>query len=162
MNNTGETCQMKSCCKKIVIPTIAVAVALFAMEWLIHGIWLMPIYKETAALWRPMEEMGMFPLCIVRLLTLSLLFTVMYCKCKKSSAESCGTDGKKPCKVKKSLCFGIMLGLLLGTMMGSSYLWMPIPAELGIKWFIAGLAEGIVVSFVLSLVCCDKKGECNA
>ena len=64
--------------------------------------------------------------------------------------------------MKKSLCFGVILGALLGTLSASAYLWMPISAELAIKWFIAGLAEGIVISAVLSSICCNKKGECKA
>ena len=158
MNDSG--CKMKQCMKPMIISTIAVAISLFLTEWLIHGVWLKPLYEQTASLWRPMNEMGMFPWCIIRLLALGFLFSALYCKCKKSGGE-CATDGKKECPKKAAMCFGVMLGLLIGTMMASSYLWMPIPGELAIKWFIGGLAQGIVVSLVLSRVCCSK-GSCKA
>jgi len=157
--NSG--CKMKACIKPMLCSTIAVAIVLFALEYLIHGIWLKPLYEQTASLWRPAAEMGMCPWCLIRLLVLAFLFTALYCKCKKAKPEVCDFTGKKECPKKHALCFGIVLGLLIGTMMASSYLWMPIPGELAVKWFIGGLVEGIVVALVLSCTFCTK-GECKA
>ena len=161
MNDSG--CKMTQCVKPMLISTIAVAIVLFGLEYVIHGIWLKPMYQQTAALWRPEGEMGMFPWCIIRLLTLSFIYSALFCKCKIAKMdEACSTDGKACCPIKGSLCFGIVLGSLIGVMMASSYLWMPIPGELAIKWFIAGLVEGVVVSAVLSCLCSKKSGSCKA
>jgi len=158
----NSECKMKACVKPMIISVLAVLVTLFATEYLIHGIWLMPLYQQTASLWRPMSEMGMFPWCIIRLLALSFIYSALYCKCKKAKPEACDIDGKKQCPIQHGLCFGILLGLLIGTMMASSYLWMPVPGELAIKWFIGGLGQGILVGLVLSCICSKKKGECQA
>src|SRR5258708_15066029 len=44
--------------KRLILAIIAVFVALFATDYLIHGMWLMSDYKATASLWRPDAEMG--------------------------------------------------------------------------------------------------------
>jgi len=159
----GSECKMKSCIGKMLIAIVVLTIFQFAFEWLVYGVWLMPIYKDTAALWRPMNEMGMCPWCIIRLLTLSVLFSALFCKCKKSM-EPCDTAtpsecniGGKHCPIKRSLCFGITLGLLIGVMNASTYLWMPIPGELAIKWLVAGVVEGIFIGAILSCLCKAKK-----
>lgn len=157
MNN--ENCKMKECIKPMAIGTVAVAVTLFLVEWLVHGVWLMPLYEQTAALWRATNDMGMSPWGIVRLLALGFLITAIFCKCKQAKMAACEA-GAKPCPRKMGFCFGTIIGAFMGTMMASSYLWMPVPAELGIKWFIGGLAEGIAAGLVLShlasRMCKDK------
>jgi len=156
MENSG--CKMKGCFMPMLVSTVLVALGMFIVEYVIHGIWLMPLYQQTASLWRPMSEMGMHPWCVVRLLLLAFLFSVLYCKCKKAKMEACGVDGTS-CPIKGSLCFGIVIGLLIGTMSASTYLWMPIPGELAVKWFIGGIAEGIMISLVLGALCFKSKGE---
>lgn len=155
--NNGE-CKMQGCIKKMIVPVIALMVFQFGFEWLVHGVWLKPIYEQTSQLWRPMNEMGMFPWCLIRLFTLSLLFGALYCKCAKKM-ENCATPAtgdKKECPKKAAVCFGIVLGLLIGVMNASSYLWMPIPGELAIKWLIAGIVEGVCIALILSCVCKKK------
>lgn len=151
MNENG--CKMTGCVKKIFFPAVAVFIFLFFAEYLIHHVWLMPLYEDTAALWRDESEMqALFPGYILRLAMLSLLFTVLYCKCKPAQQDvsHSATGMVTPCQWKRGICFGSIIGLLLGTMMASSYLWMPIPFELAVNWFISGVLEGIGVGLVLS------------
>ena len=158
MNDSG--CKMMGCIKPLLISTVLLAFFLFGSEMLIHGVWLVPLYEQTASLWRPKAEMGLSVWGILRLLVLAFTYSALYCKCCKAEMESCGTGDDKSCPKKKGLCFGVILGLLIGTMIASPYLWMPIPAELAIKWFIGGFVQGICVGIMLG--CMGQKKECAA
>ena len=151
----GSECKMKACVNPMLISTVLIAIFLAGSEMLIHGYWLMPLYEQTPNLWRPKAEMGQFPWCMIRLLTLAFLYSALYCKCSKAK-ESCAAPvvdgGKKECPMKHSLCFGLVLGALIGTMMASSYLWMPVSGELAIKWFIGGLVQGVCVGIMLGFI----------
>ena len=43
--------------KRLILAFIAVFVAIFATDFVIHGIWLKPDYAASASLWRPEAEM---------------------------------------------------------------------------------------------------------
>lgn len=147
-----SNCNMATYIKPVIFGTIALAVLWFAAEFVIHGIWLMPLYEQTAELWRPSEEMGPSLWSMLRLLAISFAITVLYCKTLMPCAPK-SDDSKKSCPMKHGLCFGAVLGLLIGTMMGSSWLWQPIPVDLAIKWFITGFAQGVLSGLVLAPIC---------
>jgi len=42
---------------RLLIAIVAGFIVIFATDWLIHGIWLVPDYEATKALWRPESEM---------------------------------------------------------------------------------------------------------
>jgi hypothetical protein len=152
----NKTCDMKGCVKKYLFSALVVFVFLFVAEFVINHIWLQPLYEYTSHLWRPKGQMAdYFPLMFVYLGALSLILTALYFKCKKAQPEI--KEGEKaPCPKKHGLCFGITIGLLLGVMHAAAYIWMPIPGELAIKWFISGLLEGVVSGLLLSCVCMRK------
>jgi hypothetical protein len=157
MKNSDKSCSAKPCCVgKYLLAAIPVFIFLMATGFLINHIWLKDLYMQTASLWRPMDEMsGMFPKIAAYQAILSVLLTALYKKCK--NAECAPAEGdKKPCPRAKALCFGIVIGLLMGTMQGAAYIWMPIPLELAVKWFISGLVQGIGVALILSFTCCKK------
>ena len=156
MENSG--CKIKGCFVPMLASSILVAAGMYITENAIHLGWLQNLYRETASMWRPASEIGMYPWYIVRLLVLGFAFSALYCKCVKGKAESCGADGKS-CPVKGVLCFGIVIGILIGTMSASNYLWIPIPAELAVKTFIGGILEGIVISLILGALCFKSKVE---
>jgi hypothetical protein len=152
---------MMSCIKPLLMSTLAVALFTFVFEFLVHGMWLMPLYEQTASLWRPMEEMGPSALSFARLFLLSFLISALTCKCMKKNS-ACGDGnaaGKTTCSNQQALCFGVILGLFMGIMMAGSYLWMPIPGELAMKWFIGGLVQG-TVSVLIATWLLRRKG-CN-
>ncbi len=63
-----EGCPIKGCIGKLLCTAVAVFIVLFVMGYLIHHVWLMPIYKQTASLWRPMGQMkDMMPLLLALL-----------------------------------------------------------------------------------------------
>ena len=87
--------------KKIIIASFAVFVAWFVLDYLIHGVLLMPTYEETASLWRPVEEMKPWLMWIVNLITALCLVSIYAIYFKE-----------------KNLKTGVMFGLLTGIATG--------------------------------------------
>ncbi len=153
----AKECPIKGCLGKLLCGALPVFIFLFAAGFLIHHVWLMPIYQQTASLWRPMEQLeGMMPLMLLYYALLSLSITGLFCKASKGhpcdvSDPECKIGGSK-CPIKFGICFGALVGLLMGTHCAGSYIWTPIPGELAVKWFIASLIQGIGAGVILSLL----------
>ena len=152
-------CSHMSWYKTLLFPTILVAVAMFMLEFALHGIWLTPLYEETAQLWRPESEMQPSFLSIARLLAFSFLITVFYYQSVPGMQRMCSKDGQPASRYQCMLCFAITIGLFLALEMSSSYLWMPISGELAIKWAIVGFIQGIVAGFVIFAVDRGRKAS---
>ena len=164
MNNTE--CNMKGCIGRMILSVILVFIFLLASGYLVHHRWLMPIYEQTAALWRPMDEMkAMMPWMFGYYAVLSILISALFCKIKKAKIQACASGasegdyrvGGKHCPIKCGICFGITVGLLIGVVNAAAWIWMPIPGELAVKWIIAWVLQGIGAGLILSFIC-RKKG----
>ncbi|MDE3017351.1 MAG: hypothetical protein KGI29_10625, partial [Pseudomonadota bacterium] len=57
MDNNTNCCPVKNGLGKLMCSVLPVFVFLLAAGYIIHHIWLMPIYEQTATLWRPVGEM---------------------------------------------------------------------------------------------------------
>lgn len=152
--------------KKCLISALAVFVFMSLYEHFFHGCpWMVNMYQQTAALWRTPEAMKeMMPWFIGKDVILALIFTCLYKKfamAYMSDAGTCSATGEKKacCPIQRGLCFGMKIGLLLGTLQGSAYAYMPIPLDLAIAWFVGGVVEGLGIGLVLSLIC--NKKECD-
>lgn len=156
---------MTECSKsKCLIAVIAVFVFIFGFDWVFHGHFLMGMYEETASVWRPIEEMEkFFPLCLLYHAVMALVYTCWYKKFIVYSTPSClGTGDAKPCcPHKRSICFGLFIGLINGFGMASWYIHLPVPEALAFGWLAAGVLQGIGVGLVLSFVYKSKSGECS-
>lgn len=156
---------MKSCPKsKCLISVVAVFIFIFVYDFLVHGILLEDAYNATANLWRNYDEMqSMMWMCFVMHGVLAFLYTALFCLSCKKSGGSCDstpkTDEKKCCPIKRGVCFGTILGLILGVMNAGAYLHLPIPESLAISWFFASLVQGVGVGIILSLL--NNKKSCG-
>jgi len=169
-NNTQ--CPIKGCLGKWLGGAVVTFILLFACGFVIHHVWLMPIYQATAPLWRPMEQMQtMFPLMLAYYALLALAISALFCKVKKGKMACIAAAGEqseckiggKHCPIRYGLCFGIVIGVLMGTLCAGSYIWMPIPGDLAVKWFIGDVVQGIVIGVTLALLChCCKKKDCTS
>lgn len=118
--------------KQIAIATIAVVVSWEILDYVIHSLILMPVYEQTASLWRPMEEMKMGLMVIVVIVS-SLAFVLIY--------SLLVTDKS----VNSGLLFGLLFGVGTGISMGyGSYAFQPIPYSLALGWSLGALVESIV------------------
>ncbi len=128
---------------KIILATVAVFVAWFVMDWVIHGMLLMPTYEETADLWRPEAEMKHVVMSMVNAITALCLATIyaLYIRDKG---------------VRTGLIYGLLLGVAFGVGMGfGSYSYQPIPYFLAQAWFWAGVVEVGVAGLLLGLIIKD-------
>ncbi|MEM7651457.1 MAG: hypothetical protein AAF204_05190 [Pseudomonadota bacterium] len=114
---------------------------LFGFEYLVHHILLMDLYTQTESLWRPMEAMEeFFPIMIVRNVLLVVLIGYIFTR---------NFEGKG---IMEGIRFGLPVGVLLGLVMSSSYIWMSIPLELALGWASSGLGLGLGLGIVFSLI----------
>lgn len=127
--------------KRIVLAVVAVFVAWSALDFVIHGVILAKSYGDTAQLWRPMEQMKMGLMQVVKIIT-AAAFVCLY-------AFFVGNKS-----VKRGLLFGLVFGLGVGISMGyGTYAVQPIPYKIAITWFlgtlvstgVAGLLAGWIV-----------------
>lgn len=114
---------------------------MFAYDFLVHQHLLGGLYQQTKDLWRPDAEMqANFPLMMVRNLLLIGVIGYIFTR---------NFEGKG---LMEGIRFGIPMGLLLAIMMGSSYIWMPIPQTLALSWAAAGLGLGLGLGIIFSLI----------
>ncbi len=158
MNNESGTCStkanscsMKSCnWTQCIVSVIVAFVVIWLFEWVFHGILLMPMYQETAALWRPYEQMADYiHISLIRVLVIAMIFAKFY----KYACQSSGS----------CYCAGIGIGLKLGTLIGiiqfGSYAYMAIPLTLAIYWLVGNIVMGVLVGLALAATCklCNRK-----
>ena len=133
--------------KKVLLGAVAVFVAWFILDYIIHQMMLSGIYEENKALWRPMEEVNMVLGFIVSFLS-AFFFTYAYYRYvdRKNFATGAG--------------FGLVIGLIWGISWGyGTYVWMPIPYSLAISWFFASVVEVTVAGMIIGLIMKEKAAE---
>lgn len=152
-----SSCKHSAWLKSLILPTIAVAIVQFIIEFAAHGIWLTPLYEQTAELWRPQSDMEPSALSMLRLFAFSFFICALYFQSVPGMQLMCAKDGNANSRFQLVLCFGVTLGGFMGVEMSSSYLWMPIPLELAIKWFIVGFLQGFTAALVIFAVDRNRK-----
>lgn len=121
---------------RMLLAIVAVFIAWSALDFIIHGVLLMPIYEATAGLWRPMDEMNM-PLMYAVTLVFTVCFVLIYVLLVERRSLSSG------------ILYGTLFGLATGVSMGfGSYTYMPIPLTLAVGWFFGVLVELIVAGAI--------------
>ena len=119
--------------KRWVVPAVVAFIAIFAADFLIHGVWLSGFYHEHAQWWRPESQMkALMPFMTLAQLILALLLTAVYGKGYESGKGGLG----------QGVRFGFLMGLLLfapATLM--QYCIYPYPGSLLASWLVGGVAE---------------------
>lgn len=133
---------------KILLPgTIAVFILWSALDWLLHGVLLMPAYQATAALWRPFAEIKMGVIWGTTLVS-ALCFTLIY------------LYGFAGVSTQRTLAFGLWFGLAAGTSMGlGTYAVQPIPLSMALSWLLGTLVEALLAALLLQWVYGRLGGE---
>jgi|ERR1043166_207140 hypothetical protein len=126
--------------KRFILAVIAVFIGVFAMEYLVHEVWLKSDYQATMSLWRPKEDMQKhFPFLLAGQALVSLMFVLIWAHADiKTLARGCA--------------FGLCMGLARESTTLITYFAQPIPSEIVVKWFISGLVEGVLMGAVVFLV----------
>lgn len=145
-------CSKKKCCG-VLLGGLLSAMIMFLFEGFYHGQYLMPIYLQTASVWRSMAEMqslmGWYVGVLVATgLILSFLFSRNY--------ENKG--------VPEGVRFGFYVGLLIGVTHFCAYVHLPIPLSLAVLWLLGWIVEGVLVGITLALtyMAIQKKPACGS
>ena len=126
---------------RFITITVLGFVAIWAMDFLFHAIWLKQDYIETASLWRPEAEMlNYMPWMMAFQFALAAITAFIYTR---------NHEGKG---LWEGVRFGWMLGLFWAISSSAAWVWLPISAALALKWGIGGLATGLVLGIVYSLI----------
>src|SRR2546422_7184625 len=130
--------------KRWLLASVAVFVAIGVLEFLIHGVLLSDLYKQTASVWRPETEMRqMMWIFWVGYLVFAPFFALIYVKGYEKGKPGLGQGFRYGLYVRAKLC------------LRTGFAWdviLPIPPVLAFYWFLATLVEFIVVGVVAGLV----------
>jgi hypothetical protein len=127
--------------KRYIVATIALFLFIFLYEGIVHGYLLLGEYLQTSTIWRDFDQMETdLPLAMCFQFALSawlaFVFTQIY--------EEGG--------LRKGVLFGIYFGVFAGILTASWYLWLPVPAKLGLSWFVSSILEGLGGGLVLGSI----------
>jgi hypothetical protein len=128
--------------KRLILAIVVVFGAVFVTNFLIHGLWLQSVYKETASLWRTDAEMQKhFPFMLLGNFLFAATFVVIWSKGFPAVATPGG-----------SCLYGLTMALFAQSLTIITYVVQPMPGSLMAKWFIAGILQGVVMGLTLFLV----------
>ncbi len=130
--------------RRWLLASVAVVVVIGVLEFLIHGVLLSDMYRQTASVWRSEAEMQkMMWVFWVGILVFAPFFTLIYVE---------GYEKDKP-GLGQGFRFGLYVGAMLSVMNSFGwYVLLPIPLALAFYWFLAILVEFIVAGVAAGLV----------
>jgi hypothetical protein len=138
--------------KRLVIAIIAVFVGFFITDFLIHGVWLQSRYRETMNLWRPETEMQahMGWLMLGQFL-FATTFVVLWAQ-GFAATTRIGCAG----------LYGLFMGLFSQAATIVSYAVQPLPADIVVKWFLSGIAQGMLMGVIVFFAYKPKTGDAKS
>ena len=130
--------------KRWLLASVAVLVVLAVLEFLIHGVLLSDVYRQTASVWRSEAEMQkMMWIFWVGMLVFAPFFALIYVK---------GYEKGKP-GLGQGFRFGLYVGVMLSVMHSFGwYVILPIPLALAFYWLLGILVEFIAAGVAAGLV----------
>ncbi len=130
--------------KQWLLASVAVVVVIGVLEFLIHGVLLADMYRQTASVWRPEADMQkMMWVFWVGMLVFAPFFVLIYAK---------GYEKGKP-GLGQGFRYGLYVGIMLSVMNSFGwYVMLPIPLALAFYWFLAILLEFIVAGIAAGLI----------
>lgn len=130
--------------KRWIQASLAVAVVIWIVESVVHGLMLSDLYKQTASVWRPMGEMEkLMPLMWLGYALFAPFFVFLYAKGMEPKKEAFG----------QGLRFGLIFGTGLSAM--GSLMWyviLPMPSVLAFYWFLDGIAVYAIAGVTTALI----------
>lgn len=125
--------------KSLLITIVVAFVAIQSMDFLVHGVWLKPVYEATASLWRSEAEMqSMMPVMLLGHFLTAGAFTLIY-------AAAVAEKRRISCTLKYASTMGLFAGA--GQLM--MYAVQPYPGSLVVKWIVAGIIESIILGVIV-------------
>ena len=130
--------------KRWLLASVVVFVVVAVLEFLIHGVLLSDVYRQTASVWRPEAEMQkMMWIFWVGMLVFAPFFALIYVK---------GYEKGKPA-LGQGFRYGLYVGVMLSVMHSFGwYVILPIPLALAFYWLLGILVEFIAAGVAAGLV----------
>jgi len=123
--------------KRLLLAIAVAFVVIFATDFLIHGIWMMPDYRATQQLWRSDAEMhARFGWMLAAQLLWAITFVLLWTRWADTAHLSCAVG------------YGFLMGLFSGVWAIVMYVVVPMPCAIAAKWFFAGIVQSILVGLV--------------
>jgi magnesium-transporting ATPase (P-type) len=124
--------------KRLILAIVVGFIFIFATDFLIHAVWLMPDYNATKSLWRPEAEMNTrFPWMLGAQLLCAMTFVLIW-------ASGFAVRGS----VGLACAYGLLMGLFVQVTTIITFVVSPFPPELAFKWFLSGVAQSILLGVV--------------
>lgn len=119
--------------RRLFLATLAAFATVLVLDVLLNFVLLAELYRQTAAVWRPTQDLErLMPLIWVGMGVSTLFFTLIYAQ---------GYERDKA-GVAQGVRFGLYMGLFyLILYCAVSYVVLPVPASLVSYWFFGGLVE---------------------
>jgi hypothetical protein len=128
--------------KRLPLTILVLFVGVFATDFLIHAVWLKPDYVASASLWRAeADSMNYFPLLMLGQLLAVVTFAVLWAL--GFAARRC---------LKSACLFGLLMGLFSQATTLITYAVQPLPPGIAVKWFLAGLGQGVLMGVLAFFV----------
>jgi hypothetical protein len=126
---------------RLLFAALGAFLVIFATDYLIHGVWLMPDYNATKVLWRPESDMNahvawMFLAQVLCALTFVLIW-------------AWGFAGRS---VATGIAFGLVMGMFQQIWVLVNYVVIPMPGALAVKWYFSGLAQAVLIGIAAALI----------
>jgi hypothetical protein len=124
--------------KRFMLAVVAVFIATFVTDYLIHGLWLEGDYAKTIDLWRSDPEIMLnFSWTTGSQLLAAILIVGIWAMGFAEGAS-----------LQRACLFGVIVGLLRQTDTLTDYAVQPIPASLALKWFVSGIAQSVLLALI--------------
>lgn len=127
--------------KKFLAAVVVGYLLVGVLAYLIHNVWLMPVYRQHQSVWRP-AEITMRKRWVM--LVGQLIFTIMFAWVYTRGVEN------KPW-VGQGIRYGILMTLLVVVPSAcAQYTIYSIPYTLALKWMVGGGVQLVVLGLVVA------------
>jgi hypothetical protein len=135
--------------KRLIVAILILFVGVFITDFLIHGVWLQPVYKATASLWRTEPEMtARMGWMFLGQFLAAAMFTTIW---------AAGFADRR--HLRCACIYGLFMGLFSQAMTIITYVVQPFPPSLAVKWFAAGVTQGLLLGLLVHLAYKPKPAE---
>jgi hypothetical protein len=128
--------------KRFWLAFVAAYVVYHVFGFVVHGIWLDPVYQDLAEVFRPKEQMdSMAWIFFVTSAVVVWVFCYVFTR---------GYEGRG---IGEGVRYGLIMGLFMMVIQAyDSYVIYPLPYHLILKWFISGMVIFIVMGIAVALI----------
>ena len=141
-NMCSSSCKCSS--KAWLFYSLAMAVLYFGLDSFFHGYLLKSVYADSAALFRPMDQMmAMMKVSYLGYILFGMLFTFLYSKGYESGKSA----------VAQGFRFGAFLGFFYwGVNLLTCYPYLNFPNQIYWAWAGVGIFEFVLLGMILGMM----------